>query len=117
MGSQLCAKAYGAEPRQILCMVRTLGSATCSAASGVAKKTLLQAADHLIQSLTSGLQDSNVELLIEVIETMTDARVGSQAYLDMLMALILSRHHRDCQALSGDISLRLASALGRVSST
>jgi len=117
VAAQLCARAYEAEPPEVLRMVRAVGAAACHASgrSASGRKELLRAADQLIQSLTLRLQIEKVEFLAEVLETMSDAGVGSQAFLDMLMALILASHHRDCQALSATVALRLASALGRVS--
>jgi len=120
LASQLCAKAYEAEPKDVLRMVRALGAAACKLGVGkgsVAKQELLQAADHLVQSLTAQLHGVEIDILVEVVETMSDARVGCQSYLDMILALLLARHHRDCQILSASISLRLASALGRLATT
>eukprot|EP00927_Polykrikos_kofoidii_P073894 TRINITY_DN69905_c0_g1_i1.p1 TRINITY_DN69905_c0_g1~~TRINITY_DN69905_c0_g1_i1.p1 ORF type:complete len:704 (-),score=132.69 TRINITY_DN69905_c0_g1_i1:99-2210(-) len=119
LASQLCARAYEARPPDVLRMVRALGSAACGAASCTAagKSELHRAADHLIQTLTLNLQDASVEFLVEVIETMSFARVGSQAYLDLIIALLLARHHRDYQALNIRAALRLATAFGQVGST
>jgi len=119
VAAQLSTKAYDMEPLDVLRAVRVLGTVVLGQRGGTvskasARKEIARAADHLIQSLTARLQDEPLDVLLEVLETMSDARVGSQQYLDMLMALILARHHRDCQALRSDVALRLATALGRL---
>merc|ERR1712217_479595 len=78
---------------------------------------LLRAADQLVQSLTGRLQNASLEILIDVVETMADVGVGTQVFMDMIMALILARHHQDCQALSPHVALSLASALGHVATS
>lgn len=118
LASQLCARAYEVDPPDVLRMVRVIGAA--GARCGVktrGRKELLRAADHLIQSLTARMQDATLDLIIEVLETMGDTGVGSQVYLDMIMALALACHHRDCQAVSAVVALRLATALGRLATS
>lgn len=116
MAAQLTARAYDVEAPEVLRMVRAIGIAAQGGSTRTAsgKKELLRAADHIIQSLTPRLHSASLELLIQVLETMSSARVGSQAYLDMLMAILLGRHHRDCQALAPAIAVRIATALGRL---
>jgi len=118
LASQLCARAYEVEPPDVLRMVRVVGAA--AARLGVktpGRKELLRAADHLLQTLTARLQGADLELVIEVLEVMGDTHVGSQVYLDMVMALALACHHRDCRALTAAAALRLATALGRVAAS
>eukprot|EP00928_Gymnodinium_smaydae_P021761 TRINITY_DN18526_c0_g2_i1.p1 TRINITY_DN18526_c0_g2~~TRINITY_DN18526_c0_g2_i1.p1 ORF type:complete len:598 (+),score=122.81 TRINITY_DN18526_c0_g2_i1:188-1981(+) len=122
LAAQLCARAYEAQPQEVLRMVRAVGAAACGAAvamhcNGAGKKELQRTADHLVQSLTAHLPDADADILCEVLETMADARVGSQPFLDLVLSLLLARHHRDCQVLSAPLALRLASALGRVAET
>lgn len=115
IASQLCVKSYEVEPIDVLRMVRVIGAAAARCKDKTrGKKELLQAADHLVQSLTARLQDADLEFVVEVVETMGDVGVGTQAYLDMIMAFVLACHHRDCQALSPAVALRLATALGRL---
>jgi len=67
-----------------------------------------------LQSLTGRLQDADIDFLASVLETMSDANVGTQAFLDMMMALILAQHRQDCQAISSSMACRLSSSLGRL---
>lgn len=117
--TQLCGRAYEVGTADVLRMVRTLGTASQSrnVRTARAKKELMRSADQLLSSLTARLQDADLEELTDVIEAMSDAGVGAQVFLDMIMAHVLARHHRDCQALHVAASLRLATALGRVSAT
>lgn len=118
LASQLCARAYDVDPPDVLRMVRVIGAAAARLGDKTrGRKELLRAADHLIQSLTARMQDADLNLVIEVLETMGDAGAGSQVYLDMIMALALACHHRDCQAMSPVIALRLATALGRLATS
>lgn len=116
--SQLCAKAYELDPPDVLRMARAIGTAAnisgARSHSASGKSELVRAADHLIQSLTGRLQSADLELLSEIVDTMADVGVGNQVFLDMVMALVMARHHQDCRALSPRVALGLASALGRV---
>lgn len=115
LSAQLGARASEAAPAEVLRMARAVAAAARSGRMEAAGKAeLLRAAEHLIQSLAGRLLDASVEVLADVVEAMADARVGSQEYLDMLMSLALACHHRDCQALSPSMTLRLGTALGRV---
>jgi len=111
---QLCAKAYEASSTDVLRMVRTTGAAAHIVRTARSKRELLRAAEHLLSALSSRMHKENLEFLCEVLEAMSDASVGTQIYLDMIMAQLLSHHHRDCQALQPRIALRVASALGRL---
>jgi len=114
--TQLSARSYDAEPREVLRMVRILGAAASRKAvrTAVARREVLRSAEHLIQSLTARLRGAPFALLAEVVETIADVGVGSQAYLDMIMALVLAQYHRsDRQTLQPACALRFASALGR----
>lgn len=123
VAAKCCAQAHSAEVPDILRLVRALAAvarhtgskgAPPVKAAAVVRKELLQAADHLLQGLTMRLRGASLETLLDVLDTMSDARIGTQVYLDMIMALVLACHHRDCRALSPAITLRLASSLGRV---
>lgn len=114
LASQLCSHAYEAAEPDVLRMVRTVGAAARSLFEERAKKELSELAEHLLGSLSSRLRDTSIDFLTEVAEAMTDARVGSQIYLDALMAHILARHHTDCQCLTMPRATRLASALSRL---
>jgi hypothetical protein len=122
--TQLCARAYDAEPREVLKMVRAVGNAACrcdpGSKSGTCQRSeIFQVAEHMLQSLSSQLHQAvgsrGIALLVDVVETIACTQVGSQEFLDMIIAFMLDRHHRDCKALSGYLALRFASALGRVS--
>lgn len=114
---QFTGRAYEAEPRDVLRMVRAAGAAAARMPkASQCQLELTRAADHLVQSLTGRLQDASIEFLASVLEAMRDATVGSQVFLDMLIALIFACHHRDCRALSPSLSLRLASVLGQLAS-
>ncbi|CAE8718639.1 unnamed protein product, partial [Polarella glacialis] len=116
VASQLCARAYDAEPADVLRMVRAVSAAAAGAdrRTQIGQKELTRAADHLLQSLTGRIQDAEIDTIVEVVETMSDALVGTQVFLDMIMALILARHRRDHLVPSAATALRLASALGTV---
>eukprot|EP00747_Dinoflagellata_sp_TGD_P072952 gnl/TRDRNA2_/TRDRNA2_157692_c0_seq1.p1 gnl/TRDRNA2_/TRDRNA2_157692_c0~~gnl/TRDRNA2_/TRDRNA2_157692_c0_seq1.p1 ORF type:complete len:744 (-),score=123.91 gnl/TRDRNA2_/TRDRNA2_157692_c0_seq1:76-2250(-) len=119
IATQLCSRAYDLSCDEVLRVVRTLGNAALGSGADSArgKKELLRAADHLLASLTCRLQDTSVDALTDVLETMSDAGIGNQTFLDLILAQTLARHHRDCQALTPSRALRLASALGRLAST
>lgn len=112
-------RSYDFCPPQVLRAVRALGTVHWGL-RGKEKPAqrnqcrLLRVADELVASLASRLRGSDIELITEVLETMGDVGVGSQVQLDMLIAQLLALHHSDCRVLTGDLSLRVASALGRL---
>jgi len=116
LATQLTARAYTLDPPDVLRMVRALGAG----ASGFPKlarvrQNLLRAADHLLSGIATQLQDASPEFLADTLEAMSDVGVGSQVYLDNLMAQLLARHHRDCEALTPSIALRIGTGFGRIS--
>ncbi|CAK0863398.1 unnamed protein product [Prorocentrum cordatum] len=120
VAAQLCARAYDVEPPTVLRMCRALGTAARGEGVRTAsvRQELLRAADTLLQSLTMRLREvQGVALLAEVVETMAEVEVGTQVFFDMVMALVLAKHHCDCQALSLPVVLRLASAVGRAAAS
>lgn len=118
LASQLCSRAYEANLKAVLRMVRVV-SASVRGKRGLSargKKELLRAADHILQSLTGRLQDCDIVSLCEVVETMASAACGTQVFLDMLMALLMGLHRRDRMVPSASEALRLANALGLAAS-
>jgi hypothetical protein len=113
---EMSAQAYDVDPPLVLRMVRAVGAAATSCQNAVMKKEICQAADHLLQSLIGRVQDSELSLLTEVLETMSFASVGTQVFLDMILAIILSHHRRDIQALSPNVSMEIGSLLGQLAS-
>lgn len=117
VATQLSAKAYEVEPSEVLSMVRVIARAKADSALKLSfgvREALSRSADQILLSLTSSLPFCEIELLIQVVETMAEARCGCQSFLDLLLAL-LSRHQlQDRSALSPNLATRLASALDEV---
>lgn len=119
VAAQLCARAYDVDAAAVLKMVRGVGTLARqpSRRTETCKQELLRATDQLLQSLIARLSDARLDLLTEIVETMAEVVVGTQDFLDMLLALMLARHHKDCQELTSLSALRVAIALGRVSTS
>eukprot|EP00931_Biecheleriopsis_adriatica_P114809 TRINITY_DN90704_c0_g1_i1.p1 TRINITY_DN90704_c0_g1~~TRINITY_DN90704_c0_g1_i1.p1 ORF type:complete len:658 (-),score=142.77 TRINITY_DN90704_c0_g1_i1:16-1989(-) len=118
LASQLAARACDAELQEVLRMVRLVATAARrkQGMTAAGKNELLHVADHLLQSLIGRLQDSDICFLTKVVETMCETAMGTQAFLDMIMTLILGRHRCDRKTPSGQQALRMASALSCVAS-
>jgi len=119
LASQFCSRAYDAELPEVLRMVRLVAIVTTKPPrwlSAAGKKDLKRAADHVLQSLTGRLEGSDVDFITEVIDTMSQACVGTQVFLDMLMTYLLGLHRRNRKVPGPLAALHLASALGRLAS-
>lgn len=114
---QLCTHAYEASQQDVLRMVRAVAAAAHAAKLARTKQELLQAAEHLLGLLSARLCGVDLDLLTDVAEAMCDAQVGSQIYLDALMAHTLAQLHCDCQALTMKRASRLAGTLSRLART
>jgi len=116
MATQWSSRAYEVVPAIVLRVVLALGSVARGQdiRSKSGKQELLRVADLLLSSLSSSLQSFDLRLLTVVIVTLTTARVGSQVFLDAVMARLLACHHCDCEALTPSLALQLATAIGKM---
>lgn len=118
LATQLCVKMYDLEPNEVLRMVKVLGAAAREF-SGTEKAELLRSAETLFGSIACRLQvdrvaQQNVDFLATALEAMGEAGIGNQAYLDLIIAALLSHARADTQCLAPPRGLRVASALGRL---
>lgn len=118
LATQLCVKMYDLEPMEVLRMVKLIGAASREFA-GTEKAELLRSAETLFGSIACRLRpervaEENVDFLTTALEAMGEAGFGGQAYLDLILAALLSHARADIHCLAPPRGLRLASALGRL---
>lgn len=118
LATQLCVKMYDLDPTEVLRMVKVLGAAAREF-SGTEKAELLRSAETLFGSIACRLKvdrvaQENVDFLTSALEAMGEAGIGNQAYLDLIIAALLSHVRADPHSLAPPRGLRLASALGRI---
>mmetsp|Transcript_38213 Transcript_38213/g.89686 ORF Transcript_38213/g.89686 Transcript_38213/m.89686 type:complete len:513 (+) Transcript_38213:66-1604(+) len=113
---RMTSAAYFAEPADVLHITRLLAQLARKkhGFTATTKTDLYQMANSTLHSLTHRLRDLSIELITEICETMGDMRVGSQSFLDSLLAQLRVLHHQDPEVLSERHSLRLCQALSRM---
>lgn len=115
LGAELGGKTYDLDIASVLRAVKLFSSVSSSGNFKVSiKQELLRVAGTMLHSVSARMSKEPLPVILDVVKTVAESRIGTQPLLDMLMSLALARHHRDCQVLGASECFQLAKSLGRI---